>query len=63
MSGNLPPKWSANQKESWDPLFCPSTGHEYLHKSNGSVYRHNVNTGEVTEFLSKDKFVSRTYKT
>ncbi|XP_071320716.1 dipeptidyl peptidase 4-like [Trachinotus anak] len=30
--------------------------HEYLHKSQGSVYLHNVLTGESGEFLSKDKF-------
>ncbi|KAM4560445.1 dipeptidyl peptidase 4-like [Odontesthes bonariensis] len=30
--------------------------HEYLHKSNGSVFLHNVAKNEVLEFLSRDKF-------
>ncbi|XP_040888712.1 dipeptidyl peptidase 4-like [Toxotes jaculatrix] len=30
--------------------------HEYLHKAQGSVYLHNVLTGNATEFLSRDKF-------
>ncbi|XP_058508449.1 dipeptidyl peptidase 4 isoform X2 [Solea solea] len=30
--------------------------HEYLHKSEGSVYLHSVVTGASTEFLSKDTF-------
>ncbi|XP_072242922.1 dipeptidyl peptidase 4-like [Leuresthes tenuis] len=30
--------------------------HEYLHKSNGSVFLHNVANNEVLEFLPRDKF-------
>ncbi|KAG7235353.1 hypothetical protein INR49_002750 [Caranx melampygus] len=33
--------------------------HEYLRQANGSVYRHDVLTGQAAEFLSKDKFTQR----
>lgn len=35
-----------------------STDFEYLRRSQGSVFLHNVLTKNSTEFLSKDKFVS-----
>lgn len=35
-----------------------STDSEYLRKSQGSVFLHNILTKNSTEFLSKDKFVS-----
>lgn len=45
-------------------LFCLlapwfSTDHEYLYNTNGSVFILNVATGGSSEFLSKDRFVSR----
>uniref|UniRef100_A0A7N6AFR9 Uncharacterized protein n=1 Tax=Anabas testudineus TaxID=64144 RepID=A0A7N6AFR9_ANATE len=33
--------------------------HEYLHKSQGSVYLHNVVTDSSTEFLSRDLFTEK----
>lgn len=39
-------------------LSMSSIDGEYLHKSQGSVVLHNVVTGESSEFLSKDQFVS-----
>ncbi|MFT7818067.1 dipeptidyl peptidase 4-like [Arapaima gigas] len=32
---------------------------EYLHKENGTVFLHNVETGQTSEFLSIDKFLWR----
>nr|XP_020441758.1 dipeptidyl peptidase 4-like [Monopterus albus] len=33
--------------------------HEYLHKSEGSVYLYNVVTNKVSEFLSSEKFMEK----
>jgi len=41
---------------SFSTSFTPDL--EYLHKSNGSVFLHNVANNEVLEFLPGDKFVS-----